>query len=228
MNELTQIAKDLRRLVEWDQDSGAIGYEHSRQHNDVAATPITPDKAQAIATNDTSNGETPHLKLHDQGRDTIVFGEGHPNAKVLFAGEGPGYKEGHQGQPFAGPAGELLDKMITAMGLTRDEIFISNLVKCNPPKKRDAEPHEIEECRTFLKTQIERIQPKVIVALGGFAAHSLLDTMDGITRMRGEFHLCDGVKLMPTFHPAYLLRNPASKRDVWQDLQQVMAELKKH
>jgi len=170
-------------------------------------------------------GDCTRCKLCNQGRKTIVFGEGNPNSDVLFAGEGPGYHEDRMGRPFVGPAGELLDKMIAAMGLQREDTYICNVVKCRPPKNRDPEPDEVDACHPFLKAQIESVKPKVIVALGRFAAQTLLDTSEGIGRLRGRFHPCFGVKLMPTFHPAYLLRNPGGKRQVWEDLQKVMAEL---
>ena len=170
-------------------------------------------------------GDCRRCKLCDLGRNTIVFGEGDPNARIVFAGEGPGYHEDRQGRPFVGKAGALLERMIQAMGLQRDDVYICNVVKCRPPNNRDPEADEVIACQPFLQAQIRSIQPEVVVALGRFAAQTLLNTSQGITRLRGKFHPYFGTQLMPTFHPAYLLRNPASKRDAWGDLQQVMDKL---
>jgi uracil-DNA glycosylase family 4 len=156
------------------------------------------------------------------GRKNIVFGVGNPRAELVFVGEGPGEQEDLQGVPFVGPAGELLTKMINAMGFNRDEVYICNVVKCRPPGNRNPEPDEIAACEPFLRSQLLALQPKVIVALGKFAAQTLLRDSTPITRMRGNWREYQGVKLMPTFHPAYLLRSPAEKKKAWEDLQQVM------
>jgi DNA polymerase len=156
------------------------------------------------------------------GRKNIVFGVGNPRAELVFVGEGPGEQEDLQGVPFVGPAGELLTKMILAMGFSRDEVYIANVVKCRPPGNRNPEPDEISACEPFLRAQLLAIQPKVIVALGKFAAQTLLRDSTPITRLRGQWREYQGVKLMPTFHPAYLLRSPQEKRKAWEDLQQVM------
>jgi uracil-DNA glycosylase family 4 len=156
------------------------------------------------------------------GRKNIVFGVGNPRAELVFVGEGPGENEDLQGVPFVGAAGELLTKMINAMGFSRDEIYICNVVKCRPPGNRNPEPDEIAACEPFLRAQLLALQPKVIVALGKFAAQTLLRDSTPITRLRGNWREYQGVKLMPTFHPAYLLRSPAEKKKAWEDLQQVM------
>jgi uracil-DNA glycosylase family 4 len=156
------------------------------------------------------------------GRKNIVFGVGNPRAELVFVGEGPGENEDLQGVPFVGAAGELLTKMIQAMGFSRDEVYICNVVKCRPPGNRNPEPDEIAACEPFLRAQLLALQPKVIVALGKFAAQTLLRDSTPITRLRGNWREYQGVKLMPTFHPAYLLRSPAEKRKAWEDLQQVM------
>jgi DNA polymerase len=156
------------------------------------------------------------------GRKNIVFGVGNPRAELVFVGEGPGEQEDLQGVPFVGPAGELLTKMIQAMGFSRDEVYICNVVKCRPPGNRNPEPDEINACEPFLRSQLLALQPKVIVALGKFAAQTLLRDSTPITRLRGQWREYQGVKLMPTFHPAYLLRSPHEKRKAWEDLQQVM------
>ena len=157
-----------------------------------------------------------------EGRKNIVFGSGSPRAELVFVGEGPGETEDLQGVPFVGKAGELLTKMIEAMGFSRDTVYICNVVKCRPPDNRNPEPDEVASCEPFLRAQLLALQPKVIVALGKFAAQTLLRDTTPITRLRGQWREYQGVKLMPTFHPAYLLRNPAEKKAAWSDLQQVM------
>ena len=156
-----------------------------------------------------------------------MFGVGSPNAELMFVGEGPGADEDEQGEPFVGRAGQLLTKMIEAMGFARSDVYIANVVKCRPPGNRDPEPDEIASCEPFLRAQIAAIRPKVIVALGRFAVQTLLRDDTPITRQRGSWRTYEGVKLMPTFHPAYLLRNPPEKRKAWDDLQLVMKELGK-
>jgi uracil-DNA glycosylase family 4 len=156
------------------------------------------------------------------GRKQIVFGVGNPRAELVFVGEGPGAEEDAQGIPFVGAAGQLLTKMIEAMGFGRDDVYICNVVKCRPPGNRNPEPDEIAACEPFLQSQLRALRPKVIVALGKFAAQTLLNESKPITRLRGTWREYQGIPLMPTFHPAYLLRNPADKKLVWSDLQQVM------
>jgi DNA polymerase len=154
-----------------------------------------------------------------------VFGEGSPDAQVVFVGEGPGVEEDRCGQPFVGAAGKLLTKIIAAMGLTRETVYIGNIVKCRPPNNRNPEAEEICQCLPFLKRQLATINPRVICALGSVAARALLDTETPISRLRGRFYEFAGIPVMPTFHPAYLLRNPEKKRDVWDDVQQIMKML---
>jgi DNA polymerase len=160
-------------------------------------------------------------------RKNIVFGSGNPRAELVFVGEGPGENEDLQGVPFVGAAGELLTKMIEAMGFRRDEVYICNVVKCRPPGNRNPEPDEIASCEPFLRAQLAAIRPKVVVALGKFAAQTLLRDSTPITRLRGNWRTYEGIQLMPTFHPAYLLRSPAEKRKAWEDLQAVMKVLGK-
>ncbi len=164
--------------------------------------------------------------LHEK-RKQAVFARGNPFAELCFVGEGPGADEDAQGEPFVGAAGQLLDKMIAAMGYTRDDVYICNIVKCRPPNNRKPEPEEIRACVPFVREQIALVQPKVIVALGATAASGLLNTTVGITRLRGTWKLYNLIPVMPTFHPAYLLRNGAAKREVWKDLQEVMQRLGK-
>ena len=172
-------------------------------------------------------GDCTRCKLHTLGRRQVVFGVGNPNADLMFVGEAPGADEDIQGIPFVGRAGQLLTKMIEAMGFARDEVYIANVVKCRPPENRNPEPDEIESCEPFLFRQIETIKPTVIVALGSFAAKTLLRTQDPISRLRGRVYEYHGAKLIPTFHPAYLLRNPSSKREVWEDMKLVRSLLQK-
>jgi uracil-DNA glycosylase len=157
-------------------------------------------------------------KLHKLGRRQIVFGVGNPHADLMFVGEAPGADEDEQGIPFVGRAGQLLTKIIEAIGLTRDDVYIANVIKCRPPQNRNPEQDEVDTCEPFLFRQIDTIKPKVIVALGTFAARALLRTLDPISRLRGRIYDYRGAKLIPTFHPAYLLRNPSSKREVWEDM----------
>jgi uracil-DNA glycosylase len=169
-------------------------------------------------------GDCTRCKLH-KARNKIVFADGNPKAKLVFVGEGPGRDEDMQGLPFVGRAGKLLTSMIEAMGLQRQDVYICNVVKCRPPENRLPEPDEIKTCSPFLLRQLEVVDPKVIVALGACAAQTLLQTTRGISHFRGQWQEFRGRKLMATYHPAYLLRNPPAKADVWKDLQMVMAEL---
>lgn len=170
-------------------------------------------------------GACERCKLHTLGRKQIVFGTGNPHADLMFVGEAPGADEDEQGVPFIGRAGQLLTKIIESIGLTRDDVYIANVIKCRPPGNRNPEPDEIAECEPFLLRQIQSVRPRVIVALGTFAAHALLHTDAPISRLRGTFHDYQGAKLLPTFHPAYLLRSPERKRDVWEDMKKVRAVL---
>ena len=169
-------------------------------------------------------GDCTRCKLH-KGRTKIVFGTGNANADLMFVGEGPGRDEDLSGEPFVGRAGKLLTDMIKAMGLQREDVYIANVVKCRPPENRLPEKDEITTCSPFLMRQIDTIKPKVICTLGSCSAQTLLQTTQGISKFRGEWFDFRGAKLMPTYHPAYLLRNPGAKPEVWKDLQKVMAVL---
>lgn len=166
-------------------------------------------------------GDCTRCRLH-KGRTNIVFGVGNPQAKLVFVGEGPGHDEDVQGEPFVGRAGKLLTQMIEAMGLRRQDVYICNVIKCRPPQNRNPESDEIATCSPFLFRQLAAIQPKVIVCLGNVAAQTLLETNQSISRFRGQWFDFRGAKLISTYHPAYLLRNPSAKGDVWRDLQKVM------
>lgn len=172
-------------------------------------------------------GDCTRCKLHS-GRKTIVFGEGNPNAALVFVGEGPGQEEDQQGRPFVGAAGQLLtDIIVKGMKLNREDVYICNIVKCRPPNNRNPEPDEIGACEPFLIKQLEAIKPKMIVGLGNVAVKTLLKTKDGITSLRGSWKTYQGIPLMPTFHPAYLLRTPGDKKLVWEDIKLVLVELNK-
>lgn len=164
--------------------------------------------------------------LLSQGREHIVFGCGNENARVVFVGEAPGREEDKQGIPFVGEAGRLLDRMLFAMGLSREDVYICNVQKCRPPGDRDPQPDEIMACEPFLARQLSAIRPRVIVTLGRFAAQVLLKDQEAISLLRGQWREYEGIPLMPTYHPAYLLRNPATKREVWEDLKLVMSRLR--
>lgn len=171
-------------------------------------------------------GDCQRCKLAS-GRTHLVFGVGNPQAGLMFIGEGPGRDEDLQGEPFVGRAGQLLTDIITkGMGLKRDDVYIANVVKCRPPDNRNPEPDEVASCEPFLKKQIELVRPQIIVALGKFAVQTLLRSKAPITKLRGQWHNYHGIKLMPTFHPAYLLRNPGDKKLVWEDIKKVIQEMR--
>jgi uracil-DNA glycosylase len=170
-------------------------------------------------------GECIRCKLHRAGRRQIVFGVGNPHAELMFVGEAPGRDEDLQGIPFVGRAGQLLTKIIEAINLKREDVYIANVIKCRPPENRNPEPDEVASCEPFLFRQVASVRPKVIVALGTAAAQSLLKTQDPISRMRGRVYTLGGAKLVATFHPAFLLRSPERKRDVWEDMKKVRALL---
>ncbi len=191
-------------------------------------TPLTVARnaAEALAAIRSDIGDCTRCKLHTLGRQQIVFGVGNPDADLMFVGEAPGADEDIQGIPFVGRAGQLLTKIIEAIDLKRDDVYIANVIKCRPPGNRNPELDEIAQCEPFLFRQVDSIKPKVIVTLGKFAAQTLLRTEDPISRIRGRIFDYRGAKLVPTFHPAYLLRNPSSKRDVWEDMKLVRNLLK--
>ena len=158
-------------------------------------------------------------------RTNIVFGSGNPNAELVFVGEAPGFDEDKQGLPFVGRAGQLLTKIIESIDLKRDDVYICNILKCRPPENRNPEPDEVMACSGFMKRQLAAIRPKIVCCLGTFAAQTVLQTASPISRLRGTFHDIDGMRVIATFHPAYLLRSPDKKRDVWEDMKQIRAEL---
>ncbi|HQX83455.1 MAG TPA: uracil-DNA glycosylase [Vicinamibacterales bacterium] len=186
---------------------------------------LQTDSATALGALRAHIGDCTRCKLHTLGRTQVVFGSGNPNADLMFVGEAPGADEDEQGVPFIGRAGQLLTKIIEAIELRREDVYIANVIKCRPPGNRNPEPDEVATCEPFLAQQIAVVRPRVIVALGTFAAHLLLRTDAPISRIRGVVHEYQGASLIPTFHPAYLLRSPDKKRDVWEDMKKVRALL---
>jgi uracil-DNA glycosylase len=217
--ELAAAVDELRAYLLWAEEGGPVM---------VAMPPApTPRPKLPIVSLDqvrAQMGECILCKLH-RGRHTIVFGVGSPQARLMFVGEAPGEDEDLKGEPFVGKAGQLLTKMIEAMGLRREDVYICNTVKCRPPNNRNPEPDELAACEPFLKGQLAAVKPEVIVTLGKFAAQALLREQTPITRLRGQWREYEGIPVMPTFHPAYLLRSPQEKSKVWDDLQQVMKRL---
>jgi DNA polymerase len=187
-----------------------------------SAAPVVGDAAQELVALREYIGDCTRCKLHKQGRTQVVFGAGNPQAQLMFVGEAPGSEEDLQGEPFVGRAGQLLTKIIQSIGLERSDVYIANVIKCRPPNNRNPEPDEVATCQPFLFRQIDTIRPRVVVALGTFAAHTLLGTDAPISRIRGHVHpFRHDSSLIPTFHPAYLLRSPDRKRDVWEDMKKV-------
>jgi len=195
--------------------AGESGTSTSTSANTGTGTPL--ETLEAIRED---IGDCQRCKLA-AGRKTIVFGQGNPRARLMFVGEAPGADEDEQGLAFVGKAGQLLTKIIEAIGMKRDDVFIANVLKCRPPGNRNPEPDEIIQCQPFLDRQIASIRPEVLVGLGKFGAHWLLKTAEPITRLRGRLGTYQGIKVMPTYHPAYLLRNPGAKKEVWEDMKVV-------
>jgi uracil-DNA glycosylase family 4 len=219
---LKEIVGHLRRLTVANMEMGlgppalspsALEYLKAR-----------PAQANSLKELQAHIGDCKRCKLSN-GRLNLVFGEGAPNARLVFVGEGPGREEDLEGRPFVGEAGRLLDRIIKAMGLNREEVYICNVVKCRPPHNRDPEEDEIEACMPFLRKQLSLISPEVICTLGRVAAQCLLGREFRITRERGKWHSFMNIPLMPTFHPAYLLRNSSAKRQVWEDVQKIMERM---
>jgi DNA polymerase len=214
--------KQLRRPIPEQRiisDVPAVKPPAASPAGKVAVENLSLDELRAVALNC-------HLcKLHGK-RNTVVFGEGNPHAELMFIGEGPGMDEDMQGRPFVGAAGQLLNKMISAMQYKREEVYIANIVKCRPPGNRNPEKDEAMQCLPYLKRQIELVSPKAIVLLGAVPLLWLLGKT-GVMRLRGQWDEYQGIKVMPTFHPAFLLRSPEAKKDVWRDLQSVMQFLGK-
>lgn len=223
---VAEAAAALRRYLEYLQLLGVedLPLRPPRPQAAVAAAPPPADAAQRLQQLAEVARACRNCRLH-QTRTQVVFGVGDPAASLVFVGEAPGYEEDRRGEPFVGPAGELLTRIIEAIGLRREQVYILNVVKCRPPHNRNPLPDEIAACRPLLEAQLACLRPRVICALGTFAAQTLLRTDEKITRLRGRFHSLGEVKVMPTYHPAYLLRNPQAKRAVWHDMQYIQREL---
>jgi len=202
-----------------------LGFEGMPLCEQALSVPDQPKEIPVVENLDTIRhelGDCRRCKLH-KGRKHIVFGEGNPQARLVFVGEGPGHDEDVQGLPFVGRAGQLLTKIIQSIDLNREDVYICNIIKCRPPGNRNPERDEIEACLPFLQRQLKAIEPEFICALGTFAAQTLLQTKTPISKLRGTFHAYEGIRLLPTYHPAFLLRNPNKKRDVWEDVQKLQA-----
>ncbi len=214
--------KELRQLVQAAKQQAKL-----LEVSSVESLPLRRGGSRTAPTLDVLREKVLHCTLCDlhRGRTHAVFGEGNPKAALMFIGEGPGREEDRQGRPFVGMAGQLLTKIIESIQFRREEVYIANIVKCRPPENRVPFPLEIAACRPYLISQIEQIRPRVICALGKTAAWALLDTEIPISQLRGKWFEFGGVRLMPTFHPAYLLRNPQDKRLVWEDMKKIRQEL---
>ena len=206
----------MREVIDQLNFFGELGVTHLNLEN-LNRTPTLEEIREEI-------GDCKRCKLH-RGRRNIVFGVGNPEADLMFVGEAPGADEDAQGIPFVGRAGQLLTRIIKAIGLQREQVYIANILKCRPPGNRDPERDEVESCEGFLFQQIQTIDPMLVVALGRYAAQTLLQTKTAISRIRGKFYPYRGGLLIPTFHPSYLLRNPSAKRQVWEDMKAIRAKL---
>jgi uracil-DNA glycosylase family 4 len=223
--QLKNLVTGLRHYLEEERAMGLEGWPKSSAPPRKKASSPPPPSPSSSSLKEVREelGDCRRCKLHSS-RKKIVFGTGNPKALLVFVGEGPGRDEDLQGKPFVGLAGQLLTKIIQAIQLTREEVYIANIIKCRPPGNRNPEPDEIQACEPFLIKQLEAIRPKLICALGTFAAQTLLKTEERISLLRGRFHQYQGIPLMPTYHPAYLLRNPQFKRDVWEDMKKIKKE----
>jgi DNA polymerase len=217
--KMGEVISDLKSYLEYLKGMGI----HSLPASEIKLDEPSPSRLVTLEEVRKELGDCKRCKLH-RTRRTIVFGEGDEKATLMFIGEGPGYDEDVQGRPFVGKAGQLLTKIIESINLSREEVYIANIVKCRPPQNRNPEPDEIQSCNPFLMSQIRVIQPRIICALGTFAAQTLLKTDTKISALRGKLFDLEGSKVIPTYHPAFLLRNPERKREVWEDMKKI-AEL---
>lgn len=223
---LAEIREDIKGYLQYVK---GLGYPGVVLPENALRILDSWDKGAAVETLDMIRadlGACQRCKLHKRRRH-IVFGAGNPQAKLVFVGEGPGYEEDVQGQPFVGQAGQLLTRILRAIGLAREDVYICNIIKCRPPGNRNPEPDEIAACIPFLRRQLKAIGPSLICALGTFAAQTLLGTDTPISRLRGRFYIYEGIQLLPTYHPAFLLRNPSKKPDVWEDMQKLQKAYEK-
>jgi DNA polymerase len=224
-SQIIKTIDELKYSLQYFADKGQRGFDCSRSRIEkmadwgAALQPLSETLKEIRS--DLGDCQRCGLARH---RKNIVFGSGSPKAKLVFIGEGPGFEEDRQGEPFVGPAGQLLTKIIEAIKLARKQAYICNIVKCRPPGNRNPETDEINTCFAFLERQIAAIQPDYICALGAVAAQTLLDTAEPISQLRGRIRHYKGIKVIATYHPAYLMRNPAKKRDVWEDMKMLMKE----
>ena len=221
-----ELIEETRAYLQFLKTGGCQGFDCSEKSMDAVINWGQPTRHQPETLEKIrfELGDCHRCKL-SKNRNTIVFGNGNRHAKLMFVGEGPGYDEDQQGEPFVGAAGQLLSRIIHAIKLTRETVYICNIIKCRPPENRNPTPDEIKACSPFLKRQISAIQPQFICALGTFAAQTLIGTQKPISKLRGRFYSYMGIKLLPTYHPAFLLRNPERKRDVWEDMKKMMKEM---
>jgi DNA polymerase len=247
MDEKIRIVRKLKKALEFYQGIGIDHFPVRSEDTEKLLAGLLSDKkpshealARCVSESSKEFSNDKHGQLRDlqenmgncmlcrlsQGRKSIVFGEGNPDADLMFIGEGPGREEDLQCRPFVGEAGKVLNSLIRKMGFKREDVYIANIVKCRPPSNRDPERDEMEACSPFLEKQISIIQPKIIMALGRISAQRLLDVQTPISKMRGRFYLFQGIPVMPTFHPAYLMRNPKDKWLTWEDAQMVIEKLK--
>lgn len=218
---LKEVVNDFRSYLQYMKAIGYKGGILSRKTRDIlAGWGYDGVKAETLEEIKKELGDCTRCKLH-RGRKNIVFGQGNPRARLVFVGEGPGYEEDLRGEPFVGAAGQVLTRIIQAIHMAREDVYICNIVKCRPPKNRNPMPDEVAACRPFLVRQLKAIRPLVICALGAVATQALLNTDEAITKLRGNIHRYQGIPMIPTYHPAFILRNPARKRDVWEDIQKV-------
>jgi uracil-DNA glycosylase len=226
-NETGELIESLRVYLEELRDSGVDSLPYAV--DEPRAAHCETDGSAQVETLEGVRAELGDCCRCELGgsRKTLVFGVGNPHARIVFVGEAPGRDEDVKGEPFVGEAGQLLTKIIQAMGFERSDVYICNVLKCRPPGNRDPLPSEVKACAPYMLRQVKAIKPEVIVALGKFASQTLLESKEIISRLRGRFHDYHGIPLMPTFHPSALLRDPSKKREVWDDMQQVMKLLGK-
>ena len=230
MSQAGGAAGTLRDYVRYLQRLGVTDLPLKLPSLRIASQGMSPPESAAfsgatqLAELEASVRDCQACRLHE-GRRQVVFGTGNPDADLVFVGEAPGHEEDVQGEPFVGRAGQLLTRIIQAIGLTREDVYILNVIKCRPPQNRNPQPDEVAACRPIIDKQLACLKPRVICALGTFAAQALLRSDERISRLRGRFHPMGDILVRPTFHPAYLLRNPQEKRKVWQDMQDIQREL---
>lgn len=221
-DNINELISDLKTYLEYLKGMGIDSLSFSKNFLEE------PDPSDIFTLHEirAELGDCKRCKLH-RTRRTIVFGEGNEKASLMFIGEGPGYDEDVQGRPFVGKAGQLLTRIIQSIHLQREDVYITNIIKCRPPQNRNPDPDEIETCTPFLMKQIQAIQPKIICALGTFSAQTLLKTNEKITALRGKTFDLRGIQVIPTYHPAFLLRNPDKKKEVWEDMKKIHQLLSK-